>query len=307
MIDLSAKESRSPTIMAKRSRQHTNFLEDQPVVVSGGGRRPATDRVLAVLELVAEAAGSLNVRVIGEALGLPKPTAHRLVNGLIEKGLLQRSFDPRAVTVGPKFARLAFDILRSSVAQAPARQLLQALSVELGETCNIGVMEGGDIVYLDRVEADHSPLRLQFGVGSRVPLHCTAMGKLFFSEMPEAACRFLLEEVPFPRFTPATFVDARALQTELDRVRRNGFAMDDEEYVLGVFCIAVPIRDAAGQMVAALAVQAPKARLSAAATHTVLPSLQRTAMAIAAVLMPTDEANSPAASTAAKTSRWSTK
>lgn len=272
--------------MAKTSQKSRNVTVDDAISTSGGDRRPATDRVLAVLELVAAAGEPLNVKTIGEELGLPKPTAHRLVNGLIDKGLLQRGFTARTVTVGPKFARLALDILRTSVTQAPVRMLLRALSGELGEACNIGVLEGGDVVYLDRAEAENSPLRLQFGVGSRVPLHCTAMGKLFFSEMPENARQILLERVQFPRFTPATLCEPEALRKELARIQQDGYSTDDEEYVLGVFCVAVPVRDAAGQMIAAVAVQAPKARLSEAEIGGVLPRLRRTADALGTVLEP---------------------
>ncbi|MGQ9371322.1 IclR family transcriptional regulator [Azospirillum sp. ST 5-10] len=247
-------------------------------------RRPATDRMLAVLEMVAGAGRAVAVRDVADALDLPKPTAHRLVNALLERSLLARAVDRRAVTVGPKLTDLALDILRATMAQAPARTVLRALAHELGETCNIGVLEGGEVVYLDRVEAEGSPLRLNFGVGSRVPLHCTAMGKLFLATMPPAVRRRIVEGVRLEAHTAHTLSDPAALRAELARVAGRGWSVDDEEYIVGVFCLAVPVADAAGRTVAALAAQAPKARLSLDRLDEVLPRLRRAAAELGAVL-----------------------
>lgn len=251
---------------------------------SSGDRRPLADRVLALLDAVAGAGQPMAVKDIAEKLALPKPTAHRLIAMLEERGFLARPFDGRLVTVGPKLRTLALNTLRSSLAQAPSHARLRALSLELGETCNIGVLEGGDVVYLDRVEVEGWPLRLEFGVGSRVPLHCTAMGKLFLAFLPELPRRRLLDCLPLPRMSAATLCDPALFRAELEHIAACGHSFDDEEYMPGVFCAAVPIRDGAGRMIAALAVQAPKVRLSRESVADRLPVLHRAASDMAHAL-----------------------
>lgn len=251
---------------------------------NSGDRRPLADRVLALLDVVAGAGQPMAVKEIAEKLALPKPTAHRLIAMLEERGFLARPIDGRLVTVGPKLRTLALNALRGSLVQAPSHALLRALSLELGETCNVGVLEGGDIVYLDRVEVESWPLRLEFGVGSRVPLHCTAMGKLFLAFMPALPQRRLLDCLPLPRMSPATLCDPALFRAELERIAACGHSFDDEEYMPGVFCAAVPIRDGAGRMVAALAVQAPKVRLSRESVADRLPVLHRAASDMAHAL-----------------------
>lgn len=247
-------------------------------------RRPLADRILALLDVVAGAGQPLAVKDIAERLGLPKPTAHRLIAMLEERGFLARPIDGRLVTVGPKLRTLALNALRSSLVLAPSHALLRAVSLELGETCNVGVLEGGEVVYLDRVEVENWPLRLEFGVGSRVPLHCTAMGKLFLAFMPELPRRRLLDGLPLPRMSPATLCDPAQFRAELERIAACGHSFDDEEYMPGVFCAAVPIRDGEGRMVAALAVQAPKVRLSRESVADRLPVLHRAARDMARML-----------------------
>ncbi|KAA1056720.1 IclR family transcriptional regulator [Azospirillum argentinense] len=251
---------------------------------NSGDRRPVADRVLALLDAVAGAGQPMAVKDIAEKLALPKPTAHRLIAMLEERGFLARPIDGRQVTVGPKLRTLALNTLRSSLAQTPSHARLRALSLELGETCNIGVLEGGDVVYLDRVEVEGWPLRLEFGVGSRVPLHCTAMGKLFLAFLPDLPRRRLLDCLPLPRMAAATLCDPALFRAELDSIASCGHSFDDEEYMPGVFCAAVPIRDGAGRMVAALAVQAPKVRLSRESVADRLPVLHRAASDMAHAL-----------------------
>ncbi|WP_119681542.1 IclR family transcriptional regulator [Indioceanicola profundi] len=249
-----------------------------PVDLKGAG-----ERILAVLETVAAAGRPILIREIIDRLELPKPTAHRLVGALEEKGYLTRNLDRRAIMIGPRLRHLALDALRAALADAPARAILRNLSFELGETCNVGVFDGGDVVYLDRVEAGNSPLRLNFGVGSRVPLHCTAMGKLFLAHLSDTLQARILQGLSLPRFTDHTLCNPELLLRELIAIRASSYAVDDEEYVPGVFCTAVPIRNGAGRVIAALAIQAPKARVTRANIATHLPILLGAANALAPV------------------------
>ncbi|HYE51014.1 MAG TPA: IclR family transcriptional regulator [Azospirillaceae bacterium] len=255
-----------------------------PAAMIGAGR------VLAIIEAVAGAARPVAVRDLAEELALPKATVHRLVGALEDRGYVARGTDRKAVTVGPQLRALALSTLRAALVRAPSRIILRSLSLELGETCNIGILDGGDVVYLDRVEVENSPLRLQFGIGSRIPIHCTAIGKLFLSEMPDPVLDRLLSSLPLPRLTHRTLGDAAALRREIEQIRVSGFSTDNEEYITGVFCVAVPIRDDAGRLMAVLAVQAPKARLSPGNFASHLPSLNRAAAALSLALRGNAEA-----------------
>lgn len=225
----------------------------------GGG---VFQRSFTMLEVIVRSGVPLASGEIAETLGIPKPTAYRMLEGFERQGLVRRQFGSKRVTVGPRLTDLAFDILRASVQYAPRRMVLNGLVRSVGETCNIGTLDANEIVYLDRVEAKHWPLRLQFGIGSRVPLYCTAIGKLFLAFLPARQRRELLAGLDLCPMTTATLTDKQALQTELAAIRTQGISVDAEEYILGVVCVAAPIFNSAGQIRAGIAVQAPSARLS---------------------------------------------
>jgi DNA-binding IclR family transcriptional regulator len=137
-------------------------------------------------------------------------------------------------------------------------------------------MDDRSVVYIDRVEADW-PLRLHFDAGSRVDPHCTAMGKLFLAYLPQGERKRLIESLPLTRYTPKTITSRPALDRELTRIRRAGYSVDDEEFLLGVVCLAVPILGAADEVIAAVALQAPRARMSLRDAVRHLPRLKRAA------------------------------
>jgi DNA-binding IclR family transcriptional regulator len=246
--------------MARKSKHQS--LDTAASVEEGLGSSGATDRCFAILEFVAGSGHPLTPVEIGEALALPKPTAYRLIDTLERMGFLTRQGSSRRVSSGPRLTDLAFNVLKASVRYGPRRLILNSLVREVGETCNIGSVDHNEVVYLDRVEADHWPLRLQFKIGSKVPLYCTAIGKLFLAYMPEDRSRTLLEQEHFVRHTPNTIVDRLAFDKELQRIRQEGLSLDREEYITGVVCIAAPILDRNGNMQAAVAIQAPSARMS---------------------------------------------
>lgn len=220
-----------------------------------------TVKAVAILEAMAAARRPLGVSELGVLLGLPKPTAHRIVRMLESEGLLQREPGSRRYVSGARLIRLGLGIVAASMLSAPRHAILEALSQKIGETCNFGVMAGSHVVYLDRVESAW-PFGLRFEPGSRVPLHCTSMGKLFLSLLPAQKRALLLKSIPLYRYTENTVTDAAHLETELEKIRSAHVSIDNQEFLAGVVCVAVPVRDPSGQPVAALAVSAPLARMS---------------------------------------------
>lgn len=218
-------------------------------------------RSFAMLEFVVRRATPVAPVEIAESLDLPKPTVYRMIESFEQQGLLRRQFGSKLVTVGPRLTDLAFDILRASMQYAPRRMIMEGVVKDIGETCNIGTIEANEIVYLDRVEAKHWPLRLQFGIGSRVPLHCTAIGKLFLAFLPASQRQTLLDNLRLRAFTPGTISERGRLEEELAVIHASRLSIDREEYLLGVVCVACPILNANGQIRAGIAIQAPTARL----------------------------------------------
>lgn len=248
---------------------------------SGGERANMAERAFAILEYIVQEGGSVSVSDIIEELALPKPTAYRLVEWFEGLGFLAREPGRRRITVGPRLTELALGTLRAGLHQAPRRAILEALANEVGETCNIGVVDRGAVVYLDRVEVSQWPLRLQFHAGSRVPLHCSAMGKLFLAHMPARQRRATLDSLVLTAQTPQTITDRDRLLQELKDIRERGASFDREEFLAGVICIAVPVTGPDGEVLAAIAAQAPTARMSEADAVRHLPALRRAAERLA--------------------------
>jgi IclR family acetate operon transcriptional repressor len=242
-----------------RLRRAAHPREDQ--AASEPSKAFPTIKAFAILEVLATARRPLGVSELSVLLGLPKPTAHRIVRMLEGEGLLQREPDNRRYVPGPRLVRLGLDIVAASMVRAPRHAILEALSQKIGETCNFGVMAGSHVVYLDRVESAW-PFGLRFEPGSRVPLHCTSMGKLFLSQLPMTKLRSLLRQLPLYRYTENTITDIGQLETELETIRAARLSTDNQEFLAGVVCVAVPILSPSGHPVAALAVSAPLARMS---------------------------------------------
>jgi IclR family acetate operon transcriptional repressor len=232
---------------------------------------------------VASARTPVDVLDIIAALKLPKATAYRLVDWFVTQGYLSREPGRRRLIVGPKLTNLAFGALSSSMRHDTPHVVLQRLVHTLNETCNIGTLLNGEVVYLDRVEAEHWPLRLHYTIGSLVPLHCSAIGKLFLALAASPRRRRLLQCLDLRRFTDTTITDGGRLDAELRQIRKEQVSFDREEYLVGVVCMAVPVIGKNGEMLAALAIQAPEARMNVQTARRHLPALRSAASELAEI------------------------
>jgi DNA-binding IclR family transcriptional regulator len=266
-----------------KSGQLQDEFERRPPLVEQPAKTFPTVKAVAILEAMATARRPLGVSELGALLGLPKPTAHRIVRMLESEGLLQREPGSRRFVPGTRMVQLGLGIVAASMLRAPRHAILEALSQEIGETCNFGVMSDSHVIYLDRVESAW-PFGLRFEPGSRVPLHCTSMGKLFLSQLPAQKRALLLRSIPLYRYTENTITDAAQLETELEKVRASEISTDNQEFLAGVVCVAVPVRSPGGQRVAALAISAPLARMSLKQGLQHVPLLQATADRLTATI-----------------------
>ncbi|WP_213233672.1 IclR family transcriptional regulator [Caballeronia sp. NK8] len=155
----------------------------------------------------------------------------------------------------------------------------------VGETCNLTILDGNQLLYLDRVGTP-MPLRLHLEPGTRVPLHCTASGKLFLMNMTQKQIEALIGKPPYKRFTSRTITEWEPLKEELARARETGVGLHDSELFDDSVAIAVPLSDTSGRVYAALALHGPTSRLDIAACLKLLPDLRRAASAIADAMAP---------------------
>lgn len=246
-------------------------------------RTSSSERSLRVLGAVAAAGQALSLATLCEVLQLPKPTVHRLCAQLMASGFLIRGIDERSFAAGPALRRLALDTLNNGGIAGLRKEVLSELVAEVGETCNFTTLDGSRVLYIDRVEADW-PLRLALDIGSHVPLHCTASGKLLLAAAPPSQRETLLTQITLQRYSRTTITSLRALRAELEEIERLGYATDREEFIAGMIAVAVPVSDAQGRVRAALAVHAPSVRMSLEQAIRASPTLKRAAERLSLLL-----------------------
>jgi len=249
---------------------------------SAGRNNSPLLRGLLILEKVAESSRALTVSDLLEELDIPKPTVHRITSQLEEAGYLQYEPNNKRLTIGPKLKNIGFDVLTNRASTAPRHAILKALSEEIDETCNCTMLDGDHTVYFDRVESDYA-YRIDLKIGSRLPLHCTASGKLFLANMPAGQRKKLISAAPLKQFTKRSITDPVQLEEELKRIKRDGIGVDDEEFLPGMVALAVPVFNAKNEMCFTIAVHAPSIRKPLILLKQYIPSLKRAAASMSAL------------------------
>jgi DNA-binding IclR family transcriptional regulator len=205
---------------------------------------------------------SIGVSELARRLGLGKSGVHRLLTTLVAEGLLERDPHTGGYRLGIVMFELGEAVKVHLDLHAAAGPVLAHLRAQIGESAQVGVLDGAEVVYVDRLESAHS-LRLFTETGRRVPAHCTSSGKVLLAHRPEHEREAFLAHGPFPRLTPHTIVEPAALRDELTAVRMRGWAEAVDEREIGVASLAAPIRDRRGEVVAAISIGAPVARFGA--------------------------------------------
>lgn len=245
---------------------------------------PTGLRLFDLLEILAREARPLTLAQAVAASGWPKPSVHRLLNQLENGGLLAREPDGRRYAVAPRLLRLAEATLAGSAQQGVRHAVLRQLVADIGESCNLTTLSGVEVVYLDRIESAF-PLQLNLRPGTRVPVHCSASGKLILAHLAPRQRAALLDGLPLARYTGTTLVTSAALHDDFARIRKLGYAVDAEEFVDGLVCVAVPVFSGDKRSVrCAVALQAPVARMTLQQALEKVPRLQAAAQALARTL-----------------------
>jgi IclR family transcriptional regulator, acetate operon repressor len=220
----------------------------------------AMGKAFSILEIIAAGRQPLTMSEIVRASGLTKPTAHRITTLLADMGFIERDTLNRGFIEGPRLIKLSLDTLGSAAPRTLRHTILRSLSETVGETCNFGILVGSEVLYLDRVEAKW-PLGLRLEAGSRVPAHCTAIGKLLLSQLPLRERQQTIAAMPLARYTGRSLTDPKQLAEALDRIAVTRIGIDDKEFIDGVVCVAVPVTADNGQVVGCIAISAPEARV----------------------------------------------
>jgi IclR family acetate operon transcriptional repressor len=261
-----------PTSAGDLRRQTDEPAADQPAKPTWYARSPhdtpslksspgsALERALAVVETLLEAEHPIGLQEIAVRLDLPRQTAHRIINQLIDAGLVQRQIDKDRIAPGPRMRRIALDTVRYSHRSGAMHAVLEELAERTGETCNLGVLDGDKVLLLDRVES-HWALRVHSEVGRRLDFHSSSIGKTLVAHLPKARRHRLITARPLKRFTSFTITDEAALEAEFAAIRRRGYSVSNQGTMLGMFSIAAPVRDPGGRVIAGMACQVPLMRI----------------------------------------------
>lgn len=232
-----------------------------------------------IVDLVSNSGNGIGVREIARRLGLGKSTASRLVLALEEAEVLRQQPETGRYVLGPRLLDIAARHRRNLDLAQVARRHLSELQQRTGETVFLGRLEGMYVVLVDQIDSNN-PLRMVATIGAREPAHCTGLGKVLLADLGEEKRHALLKTARLTRHTRQTLTSVKSVRQELARVEAAGYAIDDQEFVEGVRCLAAPILDSDGETVAALSVAGPALRL----TDARLPGLRRTLISVAGAI-----------------------
>jgi DNA-binding IclR family transcriptional regulator len=221
---------------------------------SGSGSIQVIDRLTGLLEAIARHRDPVSLKVLAADTELHPSTAFRILAAAIENGLVAR--EGSNYRLGIRLLQWGSRVASHQDLRREARPLMEALRDRIGETVNLTVRQGDEVVYLDRALPERM-MRVEQRIGSRAPLHVTAVGKLMLGEGSEADCRDYAQRTGLPGYTRYSLTDEEQLVQHVSGCVRAGFAYDDEEAETGVGCIGVLVHDNAGQIVAGLSISAP--------------------------------------------------
>ena len=233
----------------------------------------AVQKALAVLEAVSQDIRPLGIVDIAESLNLPRQTVHRVVRQLEDLNLLRKDASRERYVPGDRLRTLAINTISSAQSTRSTHAILNALVSDINETCNIGMLDGHEVIYIDRAECDW-PLRVQLRAGSHVPVHCTAIGKLLLANMESEQRDLFLQTATLKKYTKYTINNPQLLEAQLDQIAAQGYSINNQEDAIGLIALAVPVRDPNGVIFAGLAVHAPSPRYSIAKAIKDLPKFQ---------------------------------
>jgi DNA-binding IclR family transcriptional regulator len=220
-------------------------------------------KIFAVLEYFVEHSNkrkSLMFSEIAASLPFARTTVHRILYSLDRLGYIEKDDLKSSYRLAGKFFDLAGGAVHFRRLLAVARSEMQTLLLRFSETVNLGVLEEGQVTYIDVLQSS-SALRISANPGARNPVHCTSLGKAILAYLPEEEVLAVLEQFPMIRMTSRTITQKKHYVEHLAHVREKGIALDMEEHLSGVVCVAAPIFDRSGKVIASISISGPSPRM----------------------------------------------
>jgi len=239
-------------------------------------------KVLRILEALQGSSAGLGLKAICDRTGIHKSTAHRFLKHLEHERYLIRT-EAGAYLIGPRLSQLSARGNQEATLQAVARPILWELWKSTQETVNLAVLDQRTALYVDVIESPHE-FRLSSRVGTRRSVHVTALGKALVAFLPRETQETILDSIAFQAATPRTIGNLVQFRQELEKVRREGYAVDDEEAVQGARCVSAPILNSAGEPIAAVSVSGPVTRVSPNLVNALAGAVTSAAGAISAAM-----------------------
>lgn len=217
------------------------------------------ERMMSLLDVLANTTEPATLKLLAHATGLHPSTAHRILAVMTQSRVVERQ-DANTYALGIRLLELG-NIVKSRInMRAIALPFMQTLHEKIGEAINLGIRDNDEIIYVERTSSGRALVRVVYLVGGRAPLHLTSLGKLFLAAESAANIRAYAKRTGLPGKTPHSLTHLGALEKELDQVRQHDLAYDNEEAELGLRCVASPIRNEEGSIVAGLSISAPTDR-----------------------------------------------
>jgi DNA-binding IclR family transcriptional regulator len=266
---------------SRKTNARPSAETEASLVPAGRQTVQSVERTFDVLEALAAARQPVAISELSQKLGLHISTVHRLLGTLIERGYARQDEASGRYAIGSRLMELAGGLGEQVDLRQEAHPFLEQLASQVGETANLSVRSGNNLVYIDQVQSARL-VRMFTRVGSSAPLYCTGSGKLFLAysdNFEHDLNRFLLETSLEPR-TPATITTPQALREELRRIRERGYSFDNEEMEEGVVCVAAPVFDRDSQLVAAISVSGPIGRMLSTDSSRIIEPLRQSAARI---------------------------
>jgi DNA-binding IclR family transcriptional regulator len=232
----------------------------------------SVERTLDILEALVELGAEVGLVEISQAVSLPLATVHRLLGTLIQRGYVKQNRRNRKYSLGFRALQMGSDMRQRFSLRLEARPFLQRLMQSCGESANLAVLDDGEIVYIDQAQSSRI-LRMFTQIGNRLPAHSTGSGKVMLAFAPPEVVEGVIRRYGLASRTPRTITDPENFRQELQHIRDKGYAIDDQEHEEGVRCVAAPVRDESGQVVASLSVSGPVTRLSDRQIEFIIPEV----------------------------------
>lgn len=221
----------------------------------------------------------MGISALAQRLGLAKSTVHRLATTLVEYDILEQNRETGKYRLGLALFELGTLVRRKMDVMNEAQSQIHALADQTGETVQLAILDHLSVLYI-RIRESRQAVRMSSGLGSRAPAHCTSVGKVLLAHQPGDVVQQVIDN-GLRRYTPNTITEPASLLEELATVRSRGYALDDEEIEPGLRCVAAPIRDHSGRVIAAISVAAPVQRMTKKNVTATVPSVVAAADAIA--------------------------